>query len=628
VNPCCALDRPAELELGRRRALVIGISKYRDPSQNLRSAGRDAESMASYIQSHAKQIGDFQTEVLTDHHADRDRIQSELFELSDWAEPGDTLLLYFSGHAFLTADDRAFLFPHDGITTRLNRTGIELAKIFRMLDHSQASTKIVFLDSCYAGSQIGRTSNRPPPAVGIPGRDLDFLRSGPGVFVLTSSEGNQYSWEDPESNLGFFTKHLLKGLDGAADGLFAPRGHGNGDGWVSAVELANYVRLMVTQDVKQALGQRQTPRLRLDGSDGLYLTFVGNPGGGNAAPPQPVSPDSDSASGTVTTTGIGTEASSHAASARTTDVLMPDMVLPDITSAIASNRLTPQGKNSQGMEQYLSSPDGAIMVHIPEGSFTRGSNYGDADERPVKSIILDGFLIDKYEVTNQQYNRFTDATGYATLAERQGESRVYVRRTGWVVEKNANWRQTLGPGLSQKGRQDHPVVCLAFEDCLAYLKWAGKRLPTEAEWEKAARGNTAQRYPWGESGPLETAIRTNYGEGTDDRKWTSDGWFYTAPVNRYTEGASPYGVYQMSGNVWEWCQDWFRSDYYSTGWIRNPLNIEEGEERVIRGGAWVSGRSQIRCSYRGALKPTDCRNTVGFRGVLSINHVTPEDEPQ
>ena len=223
--------------------------------------------------------------------------------------------------------------------------------------------------------------------------------------------------------------------------------------------------------------------------------------------------------------------------------------------------------------------DGAEMILIPAGEFIMGSPEGEGldSEHPQHTVFLDAFHIDKHEVTNAQYKQFMDATRH--------KAPEY-----WDNEKY--------------NQPEQPVVDVDWHDAVAYCKWAGKRLPTEAEWEKAARGTDGRKYPWGNE--------------WDSSKCTSgmggDGYDYTAPVGSFPAGASPYGVMDMAGNVWEWCADWYNKNYYSQSPQQNPKVPDSGSRRVLRGGGWPDGFASIlRCALRYFYVPSRARSPIGFR---------------
>jgi formylglycine-generating enzyme required for sulfatase activity len=240
------------------------------------------------------------------------------------------------------------------------------------------------------------------------------------------------------------------------------------------------------------------------------------------------------------------------------------------------------GTNAQGCEEYLWLKDSAVVVRIRAGAFSMGSDSGEMNERPVHTVYLDEYCIDKYEVTNRQYKRFCDAT-----------SRAY----------------PLDPGFSSMpqyftGYPDYPVVNVTWDDALAYANWTGRSLPSEAEWEKAARGPDAREFPWGSAEPDST--RCNISSN-------NDGYDNTAPVGTYPAGASPYGCMDMAGNVWEWCNDWFFAGYYAVSPDSNPQGFLVGSDRVFRGGCWLNSSWCVRCAYRAYYEPPFYYYHLGIR---------------
>jgi len=219
----------------------------------------------------------------------------------------------------------------------------------------------------------------------------------------------------------------------------------------------------------------------------------------------------------------------------------------------------------------------APMAVVPAGAFWMGSADGRENEMPRRRVYLDTFNIDRYEVTNSEYEKFMKATGHGTPEF---------------------WSDLSLNELQQ------PVVGVTWHDAEAYCKWAKKRLPTEAEWEKAARGTDGRKYPWGNDEP--DSSKANY------YFW----WLFftrTAHVGSYPNGASPYGVHDMAGNVWEWVADWYDESYYQRAPERNPKGPNSGQYRVFRGGAWLIYPWDLRSSYRYAENPMYRHHYLGFR---------------
>lgn len=277
------------------------------------------------------------------------------------------------------------------------------------------------------------------------------------------------------------------------------------------------------------------------------------------------------------------------------------------------------------------------MLRIPAGTFVMGNDTGPLDQRPAHEVTVSAFWMDRTEVTNAQFAAFVAATGYTTLAERNGDGLVFAPPADlpptladftrwWSLVKGADWRHPFGPESSIVGKEDHPVVQVGWEDAVAYAKWAGKRLPTEAEWEYAARGGlTGQTWVCG--APLETAglWRANIFQGTFPVTNTArDGYLTTAPVASFAPNG--YGLFDMAGNVWEWCSDRYHVDAYKTSAARDPqgpatsLDPDEPllEKRVVRGGSFLCSDVYCRGYEPGARMKTALDTTLchtGFRCV-------------
>ncbi|MCX4744040.1 formylglycine-generating enzyme family protein [Kitasatospora sp. NBC_01287] len=290
------------------------------------------------------------------------------------------------------------------------------------------------------------------------------------------------------------------------------------------------------------------------------------------------------------------------------------------------------------------------MVLLPGGEFLMGTEddagFPGDGEGPVRRVRLDPFLIDTRAVSNEQFAAFVADTGYRTEAERLGWSYVFagflpaaLRRTAarvertpwWCAVAGAAWDRPEGGGSDVADRGDHPVVHISWHDADAYARWAGKRLPTEAEWEYAARGGLEQaRYPWGDELDPGGTYRCNIWRGTfPSRNTAADGYRGTAPVDAFEPNG--YGLYNTAGNVWEWCADWWTTDHpvarplsnisspSSPGTpssLSNPSGPAGGTAKVIRGGSHLCHRSycnRYRVAARSANTPDSSSGHAGFR---------------
>lgn len=310
------------------------------------------------------------------------------------------------------------------------------------------------------------------------------------------------------------------------------------------------------------------------------------------------------------------------------------------------------------LAQTAAAPAG--MVWIPGGEFSMGSSY-DAfrDARPVHRVRVEGFWMDETEVTNEQFEAFVKATGYVTVAEIAPRAEEFpdapkenlvagsvvfsppkdavpldTHYRWWSYIKGANWRHPEGPDSDLKGREKHPVIHVAWRDAEAYAKWAGKRLPTEAEWEFAARGGLdAQPYVWGKEFKPDGKVMANTFQGHfPETNTAEDGFTATAPVKTFA--ANGFGLYDVAGNVWEWCSDWYRPDEYvrrasDKAAVANPQGPAEKEsvdpaepgvrKRVMKGGSFLC-TDQYCTRYmpggRGKGEPDTGTNHLGFRCVM------------
>ncbi len=265
------------------------------------------------------------------------------------------------------------------------------------------------------------------------------------------------------------------------------------------------------------------------------------------------------------------------------------------------------------------------------------SGFPADGEGPVRAVRVDTFRIDIAAVTNAQFAEFITASGYRTEAETFGWSYVFhmlaseevKRRTPqrpdttpwWVPVSGAYWAAPEGPGSDMDDRMDHPVIHVSWNDALAYCAWAGTRLPTEAEWEYAARGGLDQRrYPWGDKLTPKGEHRCNIWQGTfPEVNSSADGWIGTAPVDAYKPNG--FGLYNTSGNVWEWCADWFSPSHHLRAGRRNPQGPANGQRRVLRGGSYLCHRSycnRYRVAARSSNTPDSSAGNLGFRCVRSV----------
>lgn len=267
-----------------------------------------------------------------------------------------------------------------------------------------------------------------------------------------------------------------------------------------------------------------------------------------------------------------------------------------IIAILRGTTVTPYEKPTSGTAADVESveesapgeePISSEMVAIAAGPFVRGTENGGFDERPTRTIHLDEYSIDRFEVTNHQYQQFVVATGHRKpgLPSRYAKSGAKVR------------------GVNQ------PIVYVSWDDAEEYCRWKGKRLPTEAEWEKAMRGTDGRLWPWGNK------------EQPDGANWArvKDGYEVSARVGTFQIDKSPYGVMDGAGNVMEWVADWYDETYYKSSPDRNPPSPEYGTYRVLRGGSYTTTGADVRITSRSKMMPDFRDETIGFRCASSTN---------
>ncbi len=394
----------------------------------------------------------------------------------------------------------------------------------------------------------------------------------------------------------FFEK-LFAGLEGRADSMPA----GGGDGVVTVDELASYLKY----EVQVSTDQNQNPQfgdISKNGSLGGFFFL-------NRLKPL------EAGMMTAWKPGAGLAFGAN-----------------ESKPVVSTNVPTPSLPRQ--LTQTITGQDGASMVLVSEGTFWMGSTdeqvetvvkecvgYDFEEEKcrgwykgevPRHKVVLPTFYMDTAEVTNRLFQEFVKSTGHQTTAEREGDARAFVKGKGWETVKGASWRKPEGKeAVFVSNRTDHPVVSVSWDDATAYCEHYDKRLPSEAEWEYAARAGTPTRNWWGNDPPSSRrvaniadvstkALFKNYLASYDD------GFEQTAPVR--VMGTNPWGLYDMIGNVAEWTVDWYGEDYYSQSTTSSPRGPSTGTYRVIRGGSWGDEPSDARSAVRDRNPPTNRNN--------------------
>ncbi len=252
---------------------------------------------------------------------------------------------------------------------------------------------------------------------------------------------------------------------------------------------------------------------------------------------------------------------------------------PKPTSTIAASPTSAFGLGSTKVREL----DGKKMVYVPEGSFEMGNTTGTDEEKPVRQVYLDAYWIDKFEVTNAQYEKCVNE--------------------GACSKPTSTGSNTRDSYYGDPTYANYPVIYVDWNQAQDYCQWVGGELPTEAQWEKAARGTDGREYPWGNDTPNSSLANYDQNEGD------------TTAVGSYPKSASPYGALDMAGNVWEWVRDWY--GVYDPNETDNPKGLSNGNYRVLRGGSWYNYTRYIRTAYRSLNDPTYADDDIGFRCISS-----------
>ncbi|WP_417385389.1 SUMF1/EgtB/PvdO family nonheme iron enzyme [Gimesia sp.] len=556
-------------------AFLVGVKNYgqRSGLNALQYTENDVEELASLL--HAKGYHQKNITVLTQTRSlkepglspTRENILRELDLILKGLNPDDSVLLAFAGHGvkFKTGKDSYFCPIDTEIKERKHL--ISYATIYDKLKACPASHKLLLSDAC-RNDPLSNTG-RSIPSVTRPEPNIP-----PGSTVaLFACQAGQEAQEDQDLKHGVFFHYVLDGLRGAAD----RRGNdstGNSNGTVELTELVAYTQQHVKDHVRGKFRTSQIPELQ---------THVTN---------------------------------------------IQQLIRYPVLS------LRKSITNSIGMQ----------LAEIPAGEFLMGSGKSAAeiarlfeskaenfaDEHPQHRVkITKSFQMGVFEVTVGQFRQFVEATGYQTEAEKDGEGGY-----GWneTTEKfegrdpKYNWKNT---GFKQT--DEHPVVNVTWNDAVAFCKWLSRqegksyRLPTEAEWEYACRGGTTSLYQTGDD-PNGLAVIGNTADQTAKDRWTNyqtfdylsvrDNYVFSSPVGSFRSNA--FGLYDMHGNVWEWCQDWYGEDYYGKSPITDPSGPSSGSSRVLRGGSWSFNPQYDRSANRYRCSPDYCHNNFGFRVVCEL----------
>lgn len=576
-------------------ALLIGVSDYTNGWSDLESVPGEIELMEKSLDKQS-----FGVEKVLNPTSQELKDAIEHFIITYGFEKDNRLLIFFSGHGHSRkGGKKVYIVPADAADPNVNgvkfrQKAIEMEQVITWAKRIEAKHVLFLFDSCFAGTIF---ESRDTPV----SRYISYITGRPvRQFITAGSAGERIP------SRSYFVPSLIRGIEGDADA--------DEDGYITGTELGIFIqKKLLSSPIDQTPQYGKIWDPDLDKGDFVFI-------------PEPSSREKTDLS------KYREEARKKWAawlqnfkdSIRDAETLEMDNISiqskiklwETVLSDFRDNN--PYSNEDENLRKYidnkikdweekLSGMDyreriestakkvyknnqgfreveldyGIVMVCIPGGEFTRGWRYGERSERPVHSVYLDEYWIGKYEITFEQYDKFCEETGKAKPVDK--------------------W-----------GRGKHPVIFVSWDDAQEFCRWLSQEsgldfnLPTEAQWEKAARGTDKRKFPWGNQAPNWKLANYNLIKNR------------TTPVGSYPRGASPYGIMDMAGNVWEWCLDWFDSNYYEKKSSRhNPQGPIKGQFRVMKGGSAWSSAFFIRCSNRNGNSPFNATRYFGFRLALT-----------
>ena len=548
--------QPAQREA--RVALVIGNAAYTESPLN--NPASDARGIAQALRAQG-------FDVIEQVNANLLGMRRAAAEFGARMREGGVAVFYYSGHG-IQANGRNYLVPigaQIASETYVSAETLEVDSVLGQMDAARSRVNVVILDACRNNPFARRFRSAQ--------RGLAFMQAPLGTFIAYATSPGDVADDGAAGGYGVFTGELLRAIR-------------------EPLKIEDVFK-RVGLAVQQRTQRRQTPWIasNLTGD----FSFAGSTTAAIAPPRLEIREEVRQGFGSLALSARldGVEiwlGDQRVGEARLGRVLVVDNIPEGVQRLSARKpghkdweREVQVAANQRidvvidiealGPAKVVKGDDGAEMVLVPAGAFNMGSD-DYPDERPLHRVHLDAYYIDKYETTNALYKSFMDAIGHPAPSF---------------------WNDARLNSSSQ------PVVGVRWHDAEAYCKWAGKRLPTEAEWEKAARGTDDRKYPWGEQWDTSRA------------NWEESKMWKTAPVGSYPTGVSPYGAHDMGGNVWEWVADWYARAYYERSEARNPMGPDSGSARVLRGGSWLSNRFNLRSAGRNASTPDSRFDYVGFR---------------
>ena len=672
-------------KIGTVWGVFIGVSQYQQSRLALEYADDDAKALHGFYTNHFEEsVHPDQFQVLVNEQVSRAKFLQTVGEVLRRAEPEDLVILFLAMYGFLDASGQDLYFlTHEADPNLPEAQGISRYDLLRQIDRSKARKIILFLDACHTGAFAASHTMLARRSAGA--ADINRLlgamgEAQDGVAVMSSSTAAEFSQEGQQfcGGHGAFTCALLTGLKGTADT--------NKNGLIELRELFDHTYRVVKASTKShqhpsiegrydnslplahvpgLLPRDNTQRGRAEGNLETYRnlekrskyfarleqawqsveTFV----------QQETVPQQERLAAVTTFLDDFPSENSHQQDAvaliqslneKSDLAATPKDTVP--TPSIQEAKVRPSQPPVPDELSTLPKHAQDSMVRIEKGEFWMGSTpeeecewdsifrvefclpVRNADYAPRHRVTIAAFDLDRYEVTNQEFQKFVEAKHYTSTVDQKGIASGLVKTTGffsgtnWEIDEidKANWKAPWGShSHSDSDEPSHPVVQVSWYDAETYCRWSGKRLPTEAEWEYAARAGTESEHWWGSGVPDRQRIgniadvqsKTVYGlepsfEGYDDK------YERLAPVGAFP--ANSWGLHDMTGNVWEWTSDWYDATYYRKSPSHNPAGPSTGTQKVKRGGSW---RSYRFLKVRAKQSPEDSDDQTGFRCAKSVD---------
>ena len=673
------------MEVGTVWGVFIGVSQYQNSRLTLEYADNDAKALHEFYTTHFQEtVPADQFHVIVNEEVSRDNFLQTVGEVLRRAQPEDLVILSLAMHGLLdqSGQDLYFL-THEADPNLPEAQGISRHDLLRQIDRSKARKIILLLDACHTGAFSASKTMLARRSAGA--ADINRLlgamgQAQDGVAVLSSSTAAEFSQEGEQfcGGHGAFTCALLTGLKGKADtnhnGLVELRElfdhtyrmvkastksnqHPSIEGrYDNSLPLAHAPgpssktkalggQVEVNLEAYRNLEKRSKYFANLEQAWQSVEIYVA----------QSTIPEGERLTTVTKFLEDFPEENPHLQEAKGLIQTINQKIAKDSEQRNSATNTPIQEARARPFQAPLSVPPATLlkqgqssMVRIEKGEFWMGSApeeecewdsifkvefclpVRNADYAPRHQVTIPAFYLDRHEVTNRDFQKFVDAKEYRSTVGQKGTASALRKATGifsgttWEIEevKNANWEQPSGAKGPPSLDQDlHPVVQVSWYDADAYCRWAGKRLPSEGEWEYAARGGTETEHWWGSETPgtrrignvADVNVKAAYGLEPNFVDY-DDGYERTAPVGSFE--ANTWGLHDMTGNVWEWTADWYAFNYYRDSPSQRPSGPSTGTQKVKRGGSWYAYQS---LKMRLKQAPEDSDDQTGFRCAKTAN---------